>query len=68
MSEEKTQCGNCKYFNDHGEGIKKRCLRYPPVFEGNFSGCDWPRVQEYEWCGEHEFNYPKQKIKAIDYP
>ncbi|GJM00208.1 MAG: hypothetical protein DHS20C07_18870 [Methyloligella sp.] len=57
MSEEKKQCGNCKF----GEPDKKtdliECRKCPPKFlsnpEFNQLGA-WPLIAEYCWCGHFQ--------------
>lgn len=60
MTEGKPECGNCKYYGwDIGW-----CKKKSPVL--TTEGTRWPMVPRDEYCGEHEFNGPIEKVKAID--
>ena len=48
------QCGNCKFWDEDLERIKRKgdgiCHRYPPAMEGNDNR--YPVTDMFEWCGE----------------
>lgn len=47
-------CKNCKYSQKYQTLTYLECRRYPPslVYSTIRSISEWPKVEEYQWCGE----------------
>lgn len=47
---EKPTCGNCRFrVNTNGT-----CRRHAPIGIDKNGHAEWPRVQSFYWCGDHE--------------
>ena len=52
-------CGNCRFYM--GE-----CRRHAPAaMQGYMAVPLWPRVNPFDWCGDHEL---RPRIKPLDTP